>query len=452
MTISDEESPVPEDRFINHHSKYNGNDSYEDNQEQNESSSSSETTTDPRVATPVAPMISEEIRVSLDDGREEKTTSPSAYAAAVKPDAIPEESDHDLITKDMHHFLDDRDMWDDHINAKGDSDMTALHIVARNGLTEAARVLISAGAEQEPGVVKALLENGVSIKILTEAENSTLSLAVLSGAEDIVELLLENDRSILQFSEEHSRLNPLHLAAYHRNPEIADTLLANGARLNIVDEFENTPLMVATDRKVESIMRMLLCPRTEDEDLQLDVPDQYGLTPLMLAASLGYEVGVRVLLDSGADLGAMCIKSWDSDESNMRTALDYAILHLQDNIVELILAGNYRLRVSRRATFAALKLIIEWGTRHMVESIIHYYASEGMNTTSASEAEIIRFDPKGQLVEALMWTAGRSGGYDVGRKLIMERLKLFHHPVGNWNTAQWTTLEWAACAGLPSVF
>ncbi|KAF4785494.1 hypothetical protein HER10_EVM0006852 [Colletotrichum scovillei] len=175
-----------------------------------------------------------------------------------------------------------------------------------------------------------------------EAENSTLSLAVLSGAEDIVELLLENDRSILQFSEEHSHLNPLHLAAYHRNPEIAEILLANGAKLNIVDELENTPLMVATDRKVESIMRMLLCPRTEDEDLQLDVPDQYGLTPLMLAASLGYEVGVRVLLDSGADLGAICIKSWDSHESNMRTALDYAILHLQDNIVELILAEEYR--------------------------------------------------------------------------------------------------------------
>ncbi|KAK1711763.1 hypothetical protein BDP67DRAFT_566638 [Colletotrichum lupini] len=490
MTTSDRKSPVPEDTFINHHSKHNGNDSPKDNQEQNRSSSSSDNTTNPGVATPVAPIISEEIQVFLDDGGEEKTTSPSAYAAAVKPDESPEQGDHDLITKDMHQFLDDRDMWDgdmehvgtkkldemlrgpwrDHINAKGDSDMTALHIVARNGLTEAVRVLISAGAEQEvrdesghtplhtaclrnqPGVVKALLENGVSIKILTEAENSTLSLAVLSGAEDIVELLLENDRSILQFSEEHSHLNPLHLAAYHRNPEIAEILLANGAKLNIVDEFENTPLMVATDRKVESIMRMLLCPRTEDEDLQLDVPDQYGLTPLMLAASLGYEVGVRVLLDSGADLGAICIKSWDSHESNMRTALDYAILHLQDNIVELILAEEYRFRVSRKAAFAALKLIIEWGTRHMVKSIIHYYASEGMNATSVFKAEIARFDPKGQLFEALMWTAGRSGVYDVGRKLIMERLKLFHHPVGNWNTAQWTTLEWAAYAGLPSVF
>ena len=73
--------------------------------------------------------------------------------------------------------------------------------------------------------------------------------------------------------------------------------LASGMRVNALDKFGQSALMLAAVRGHEEACRVLIAAGAD-----LDVTAKYGLSALMLAVVNGHESVARVLASAGADL------------------------------------------------------------------------------------------------------------------------------------------------------
>ncbi|KAK2591217.1 hypothetical protein QQS21_011102 [Conoideocrella luteorostrata] len=175
-------------------------------------------------------------------------------------------------------------------------------------------------------VAKLLLDKGADIEAKDKYGRTPLRVAALSGYKATTKLLLERGADI-EAKDEYGR-TPLRVAALIGHKAIAKLLLENGAIVNAKDKDVQTPLRVAAFNGHEAVAKLL--PENgadvdakvkdgadvdvKDKDGQtpllekgadFNAKDEYSWTPLRLATLKRHETVVKLLLERGADIDAM---------------------------------------------------------------------------------------------------------------------------------------------------
>jgi ankyrin repeat protein len=197
------------------------------------------------------------------------------------------------------------DAHPDLVNAKNENGVSAVLLATYFGHREIAEVLIARGAELNI-FEAAAVGNLDRIKILS-AENeglinsysadgfTALGLAAFFGRKEVLNFLLAHGANPNAASKNQMRVMPLHSAVAHRQPEIAtamvESLLLNGAEVNIAQEGGWTPLHQAAAHGQIEIIKLLL-----EHKANVNSKSDDGSTPLQMAQNKGYSEAAELLV------------------------------------------------------------------------------------------------------------------------------------------------------------
>ncbi len=168
--------------------------------------------------------------------------------------------------------------------------------------------------------VREFLSNGEDVNIRHEDGFTLLHRAVLDRNASIVKLFLKCGADVND-EMRNSYTTALHMAVIApRDNEIAKMLIDNGANINAMDKYGNTPLHMAVFKSNDSSDEM--CQFLIENGANVNKNNSLGETPLHMAAHVTkyHEVNiniVNVLLQNGADVNAIDKKG--------QTPLDIAI-------------------------------------------------------------------------------------------------------------------------------
>lgn len=198
------------------------------------------------------------------------------------------------------------------LNKKGPNGRTALHVATQNGYTE---------------IVKYLIEKGASINEKNNFGSTPLYLAAWVGHLEIVEYLLEKNALLDEQDKQGS--TALDKAVENDHLEIAKMLLQQGASIKEKNNEVLTALDLAKTKDYLEIVKLMQEKNTvnvkyyipsnlhmaaregdlanvklllEKDNYCLNRTDPDGMTALYIAAKHGHTKVVRFLLDQGASL------------------------------------------------------------------------------------------------------------------------------------------------------
>lgn len=130
---------------------------------------------------------------------------------------------------------------------------------------------------------------------------STLHIAAQKGHNRIVRVLMQHQVNC-NVKDSDGR-TPLMHAVIEDHEAVVVSLLAYGARVGERDCVWRSALHWAVWHRRESILRILLKHHSERErDLDIDTYDENGWTSLHIAVERGFEMGVLMLMQCGANL------------------------------------------------------------------------------------------------------------------------------------------------------
>lgn len=132
-----------------------------------------------------------------------------------------------------------------------------------------------------------------------KAWRGPLHIAVQKGNDRIVRLLICHTKDCNE--RDSSGATPLYYAVMGGFEAVVKTLVAHGARIGDVDEGERNALHWAVSERREDVLRALLELCRANTGL-INSYDTGGMTPLHMAIDNGFEAGVDLLLQYGADI------------------------------------------------------------------------------------------------------------------------------------------------------
>lgn len=174
-------------------------------------------------------------------------------------------------------------------------------------------------------VQQLLMSDDVDPNSKDNYDQTALTLAKENGHDDIADLL-EAEGNTLLTSHTFSKAPDLLLRAARDGNETAVKLFLTELDPDLKDGIGRTPLLWASERGHEAIVKQLLATGNVD----VNVEDKYGRSPLNSAITNGHESVVEILLDvHGVRLNC----------HNMHgtTPLVHAVRNAQDSIIELLL-------------------------------------------------------------------------------------------------------------------
>ncbi|TVY81914.1 Ankyrin repeat and protein kinase domain-containing protein [Lachnellula suecica] len=138
---------------------------------------------------------------------------------------------------------------------------------------------------------------------------SPLHIAAQKGHNGIARVLLQHNTDCNE--RDSDGLTPLVHAAVGGYEEVVDLLLSRSARICTLDNQGRSVLHWAVVHRREDVLRILLnhCTTNTGERRMLDGYDNEGKTPLHMAIDTGFEAGVQILLDFGANVHFRARKS-----------------------------------------------------------------------------------------------------------------------------------------------
>lgn len=196
--------------------------------------------------------------------------------------------------------------------------MTPLQVAImrpKDGL-DVAKLLVEKGAKVDALSAAGLGRVDVLKKLIATDPNAAtaandagltpIQYAAAGGQAEAVKLLLENkaapDGGAKKIENHHivrlsnPTLTPLHLAVMHEHAEIVALLIAHKADVEATDDVSRTPIFYARDTKcIELLVKA---------GAKLEHIDGFGDTPLLLAATMGDTAQVKALLAAKADPNA----------------------------------------------------------------------------------------------------------------------------------------------------
>ncbi|KAK0635464.1 ankyrin repeat-containing domain protein [Bombardia bombarda] len=142
---------------------------------------------------------------------------------------------------------------------------------------------------------------------------SALHIAARRGHERIVSTLIKHNIDCNE-KDSDGRTALMH-AAIDGHDSVASALLAHGARISDADRRSRTALHWAVLGQHEGVLRLLLTFYADRGwEHGLDIMDDLGWTALHIAVEKGFEAGVEMLLQSGANLHAKARKTCNGDD------------------------------------------------------------------------------------------------------------------------------------------
>jgi ankyrin repeat protein len=183
-----------------------------------------------------------------------------------------------------------------------------------------------AARNNKPAAVRAFIQAEADLTIRTPNNHDVFSLAAVSGAVDVLGVLLNSGQFNLKSQSVESGLR---LAARDSKIPVITFLIGRGVDPNAqVRDVGTTPLMLAAGEGHDSAVKELL-----KSNVNLDLQNNRGETALIIAAAAGKKDVVKALLRAGANRSIT--------DNNGRTALDYAIQNKHgDTRKELEKGGN----------------------------------------------------------------------------------------------------------------
>lgn len=152
----------------------------------------------------------------------------------------------------------------------------------------------SASNNDAEGVAEAA-RRGVYLDVRISQGMTALHVAARSGADGAARALLEaGARPDLLDGNDST---PLLWAIQLHHPDVAETLLTAGADVFAADANGRTALHLAAERGEAALLKRIL-----EAGAEVDRPDAHGWTALFFAAASGNVGAVQVLLDAGADV------------------------------------------------------------------------------------------------------------------------------------------------------
>ncbi|KAJ8063553.1 hypothetical protein OCU04_007425 [Sclerotinia nivalis] len=132
---------------------------------------------------------------------------------------------------------------------------------------------------------------------------STLHIAAQNGHDRILHRLIQHNNMDCNEKDSEGR-TPLMVAVIEGHENVVNSLLSCGANINEVDGERRSALHFAVLHRRERVLRVLLeyCSDQSGRKLDIDAYNDSGMTPLHMAVDRGFESGVDLLLQSGADL------------------------------------------------------------------------------------------------------------------------------------------------------
>ena len=162
-------------------------------------------------------------------------------------------------------------------------------------------VLMRAAENGDAKLVSTLLHCGACPNMPLPSGQTALHIAAAEGHEEVVGILLENQDSASNVTDDLTAANEAALVLAVTNGHVGVTrmLLEHGADYSTRDTHGRTLLHRAAWNGCGAVARFLL-----SRGLGVDVRDNYGQSALHKAAACGEEFMVRLLARSGADLDA----------------------------------------------------------------------------------------------------------------------------------------------------
>ncbi|KKK14868.1 hypothetical protein P175DRAFT_0498835 [Aspergillus ochraceoroseus IBT 24754] len=137
---------------------------------------------------------------------------------------------------------------------------------------------------------------------------STLHIAAQKGHDRIIAVLLKQGNMDPNKQDSDGRTPLVHAVVEGHEP-VVKLLLEHGARIGIPDCDGRSAVHWAVLHRREDILRVLMTHRAEHEpDVDINAYDNYDWTPLHMAVNRGVESVVVLLIECGANMDAMAKK------------------------------------------------------------------------------------------------------------------------------------------------
>jgi ankyrin repeat protein len=147
-------------------------------------------------------------------------------------------------------------------------------------------------------LVLAVAMSSVGCGIFFPSHHDTLDYKPIHAAAEggdlaTVQELIKNDPHLVE-AEDWDNLTPLHLAVMHGHKDVAEFLLAHGAKVNAKTVKAVTPLHMAAQTGNIEIMQLLMSSKAA-----VNPVDSSGWTPLVRAQKWGHPEAVEYLRQHG---------------------------------------------------------------------------------------------------------------------------------------------------------
>ncbi|KAG8584140.1 hypothetical protein GDO81_008698 [Engystomops pustulosus] len=198
---------------------------------------------------------------------------------------------------------------------------SALHLAAKGGSVRCTEILLRSGADPND---------------LTNDVTTPLFLAVESGCDAVVKLLLRYKANV-NGPQSCSGWNPLHQASLMERTDLMQLLLENGVDKESRDDFGITPLFIAAQYGKYGSLELLL---SQGADVNCQAKDK--ATPLFIAAQEGHEKCAELLLSTGADPNLYC------NDDGWQLPIHAAAQMGQSKVLEMLMSVTERVHNTGR--------------------------------------------------------------------------------------------------------
>jgi ankyrin repeat protein len=198
-----------------------------------------------------------------------------------------------------------------------------------------------------------------STSLFAGASGAPLADAVERGDRQAVLSLLNSGADVN--AAQRDGATALHWAAYANDPETTALLLGAGAKVNVRNALDVSPLALAAQQGGAAAIEQLLAAGAGPNDPVNFVND--GETPLMHAARSGSVAAVKTLLKAGAAINAK--ENW-----NGQTALMWAAAEGRAPVVELLIEFGADIHERTNAGTTPLLFAVRKGDMRSVKAIL----------------------------------------------------------------------------------
>jgi len=252
-------------------------------------------------------------------------------------------------------------------NARNGKGTTLLHNAAKIGFKELVQQLIKDGAnvairdsyKRTPlhyattKEVAALLM--LDINAIDQSGNTPLHLAVDRGSQDIAELLIANGARVN--ARNANGQTPLYRAIAIGHNEIAALLINNGTDVNNIDGSGTTPLHKAAHYGTVEILKLLIAKGAE-----INIQDNQRKTPLDIAVDLKLQDTVALLISKNPDV--------NSEDKEGRTLLHIAVDFKLEDVAKQLIAKGAFVNAKNNLLQTPLHLAVAQGSQDIAELLI----------------------------------------------------------------------------------